>query len=126
MPGRGAVVNKLTHKDIRDMLDVLVSLETLAESLARRYATDEQIAGLRRTHDEMMAFYAAGIASSTTVLLAQPGDSRRPCAAFGKDRGRIVRVEQVDHGVEAAPGTVAHHVGDEVNQRRAGSPRIPA
>ena len=60
VPGRGAVVRKLTAKDVQDMLDVLVALETLAAQLACRTATDEQIAGLRRTHDEMMGFYAAG------------------------------------------------------------------
>ena len=60
VPGRGAVVKRLTPKDVRDMLDVLVALETLAGRLACRNATDEQIAALRRTHDEMMAWYAAG------------------------------------------------------------------
>jgi DNA-binding GntR family transcriptional regulator len=60
VPGRGAVVRKLTPKDVRDMLDVLTALETLAGTLACRNATDEQIATLRRTHDEMMAFYGQG------------------------------------------------------------------
>jgi DNA-binding GntR family transcriptional regulator len=60
VPGRGAVVKRLTQKDVRDMLDVLVALETLAGRLACRNATDAQIAALRRTHDEMMAWYAAG------------------------------------------------------------------
>lgn len=60
VPGRGAVVRQLTPHDVRDMLDVLSALETLAGRLACRRATDVQIAGLRRVHDEMMAFYAAG------------------------------------------------------------------
>jgi DNA-binding GntR family transcriptional regulator len=60
VPGRGAVVKRLTHKDVRDMLDVLVALETLAGRLACRNATDSDIGRLRALHDEMMALYAAG------------------------------------------------------------------
>ena len=60
VPGRGAVVKKLTAKDVAEMLDVLVELEALGGRLACRLATDAQIAALRRTHDEMMAFYASG------------------------------------------------------------------
>jgi DNA-binding GntR family transcriptional regulator len=58
--GRGAVVKKLTSIDVRDMIDVLIALETLAGALACRGASDEAIRALRRTHDEMMDFYAAG------------------------------------------------------------------
>jgi DNA-binding GntR family transcriptional regulator len=60
VPGRGAVVKRLTRQDVRDMLDVLVALESMAGLLACRNATDAQIAALRATHDEMMALYAAG------------------------------------------------------------------
>lgn len=59
VPGRGAVVRKLTPKDVRDMLDVLGAIETLGGRLACRNATDAQIAGLRRLHDEMMVLYHA-------------------------------------------------------------------
>ena len=59
VPGRGAVVRKLTPKDVRDMLDVLGAIETLGGRLACRNATDAEIAGLRRIHDEMMALYRA-------------------------------------------------------------------
>ena len=58
--GRGAVVKKLTAADVREMLDVLIALETLAATLACGGASDEAISALRRTHDEMMGFYAAG------------------------------------------------------------------
>ena len=60
VPGRGAVVRKLTAKDVAEMLDVLTALETLAARLACRNATDGQIAALRAIHDEMMGYYAAG------------------------------------------------------------------
>ncbi|HSU44696.1 MAG TPA: GntR family transcriptional regulator [Casimicrobiaceae bacterium] len=58
--GRGAVVRKLTGKDVAEMLDVLKALETLAARLSCRNAADAQIAALRRTHDEMIAFYETG------------------------------------------------------------------
>jgi DNA-binding GntR family transcriptional regulator len=57
VPGRGAVVRKLTPKDVREMLDVLGAIEILGGRLACRNATDEGIARLRGIHDEMMALY---------------------------------------------------------------------
>jgi DNA-binding GntR family transcriptional regulator len=60
VPGRGAVVHRLTAKEVQDMLDVLVALETLAGRLACRNASAEQIAELRALHDRMMAFREAG------------------------------------------------------------------
>lgn len=56
--GRGAIVKQLTARDVRDMLDVLAAIEGLGARLTCRNATDEEIAGLRRIHDEMMQFYA--------------------------------------------------------------------
>lgn len=58
VPGRGAVVRQLTRRDVRNMLDVLGALETLAGRLACRNGSDAQIAEVRRLHDEMMALYA--------------------------------------------------------------------
>src|SRR4051794_41121382 len=58
VPGRGAVVRQLTPQDVRDMLAVLIALETLAGRLACRNATEAQIAGVRKTHDRMMDFYS--------------------------------------------------------------------
>ncbi len=59
VPGRGGVVRRLTPKDVRDLLDVLTALESLAGRLACRHATAAQIAEVRRIHDEMMQLYAA-------------------------------------------------------------------
>jgi DNA-binding GntR family transcriptional regulator len=58
VPGRGAVVRRLTPRDVRDMLDVLAALETTAARLACQRASDAEIASLRRLHDEMMGYYA--------------------------------------------------------------------
>lgn len=57
--GRGAIVQVLTKGDVRNMLDVLIALETLAARSACRDATEEQIAGVRKLHDDMMEFYHA-------------------------------------------------------------------
>lgn len=59
VPGRGAVVRRLTPRDVRDMMDVLAALETTAARLACRRATEAEIGDLRRLHDEMMGFYAS-------------------------------------------------------------------
>lgn len=58
VPGRGAVVRRLTPRDVRDMLDVLAALETTAARLACQRASDAEIASLRRLHDDMMGYYA--------------------------------------------------------------------
>jgi DNA-binding GntR family transcriptional regulator len=58
VPGRGGVVRRLTPHDVRNMLDVLIALETLAARQACRNATDTQIAEVRQLHDRMMSCYA--------------------------------------------------------------------
>jgi len=60
VPGRGAIVKKLTRKDVAEMLDVLTALETLAAQLACRNASVAQIERLRTVHDEMMGCYRTG------------------------------------------------------------------
>lgn len=60
VPGRGGIVRRLSPQDVRNMLDVLIALESLAGRLACRNATDAQIAELRDVHDRMMALYAGG------------------------------------------------------------------
>jgi DNA-binding GntR family transcriptional regulator len=60
VPGRGALVRKLTASDVRDMLDVLCVLEARAARLACRNASEADIASVRRLHDEMMDFYRVG------------------------------------------------------------------
>ncbi len=59
VPGRGALVRKLTPGDVRNMLDVLIALETLAGRLACARASDADIGKVRVLHDEMMRFYEA-------------------------------------------------------------------
>ncbi|WP_026282882.1 GntR family transcriptional regulator [Rhizobium sp. 2MFCol3.1] len=59
VPSRGAVVKRFTGKDVHDMIIVLKSLEELAGNLACVTATDEEIARVRRIHDEMLRCYKA-------------------------------------------------------------------
>lgn len=59
VPSRGATVRKLTVKDAKDMLDVLISLERIAGPMSCRNASDAEIRAVRRVHDEMLAFFAA-------------------------------------------------------------------
>lgn len=58
VPGRGALVRRLTPRDVRNMLDVLIALESLAGRLACERASDAEIAKVRALHDEMMRCYA--------------------------------------------------------------------
>lgn len=57
VPTRGAVVREFNAKDIKDMLLVLKTLESLAGRLACERATDEQIAHVRSLHDQMLGYY---------------------------------------------------------------------
>ena len=57
VPRHGAIVRKLTPKDVRDMLNVLSHLESMAGPLICQNATEEDIRGIRQLHDEMLEFY---------------------------------------------------------------------
>ena len=59
VPARGAVVRRLTLKDVADALSVLKSLETLAARLACAVATEDGIAAVGALHAAMMERYAA-------------------------------------------------------------------
>lgn len=59
VPTRGAVVRSFRGKDILDMLMVLETLEDMAGRLACRNASDEQLAEVRKVHDDMLQRYEA-------------------------------------------------------------------
>lgn len=59
VPARGAVVRRLTVKDVADSLTVLKALETLAGRLACAAGSDAGIAGIEALHAAMMERYAA-------------------------------------------------------------------
>lgn len=56
-PSRGAVVRKLTAKDVFSMLEVLANLEKLAGRLACERASDDAIASLVTLHEQMLELY---------------------------------------------------------------------
>jgi DNA-binding GntR family transcriptional regulator len=58
VPNRGALVRKLTAKDVKDMLAVLASLEELAGKLACENGSDDDIKAIRALHNAMLKFYA--------------------------------------------------------------------
>ena len=82
VPGRGGVVRRLSPRDVRNMLDVLIALETLAGRLACRNATNQQIEEVRSLHDRMMELYAQR--NRLEVLQAEPGDPFRDHHLLGK------------------------------------------
>lgn len=59
VPARGAVVHRLSDKDVADALEVMKALEALAGRLACAVATDAGIAAVVRLHEAMMDRYRA-------------------------------------------------------------------
>lgn len=59
VPARGAIVRRFTEANIRDILEVLKTLEQTAARLLCAKGTDAEIAAIVAIHDEMMQLYAA-------------------------------------------------------------------
>jgi len=57
-PAKGAVVRRFSLRDLREILEVIKSLEQLGGRIACAQATDEQIAEVVALHEKMMALYA--------------------------------------------------------------------
>jgi len=60
IPSRGAVVKKFTAKEVRDMIDVIRTLEQHAGRTACATASDAGIAHVRALHDQMIGCYQRG------------------------------------------------------------------
>ena len=58
LPAKGAIVRKLTASDLRQILQVLTSLEQLGGRLACQDASDETIRAIDALHGRMMELYA--------------------------------------------------------------------
>ena len=58
LPNRGAVVTELTVEEVKEKLEVLAVLESLAGKLACRNATDSELAEIRALHYEMLACFS--------------------------------------------------------------------
>jgi DNA-binding GntR family transcriptional regulator len=57
LPNRGAVVSSPEPENIRELLQVLATLEALGGRLAAENATDQQISEIRALHFEMLAAF---------------------------------------------------------------------
>lgn len=57
-PAKGAVVRRFSTRDLREILEVIKSLEQLGGRIACAQATDEQVEGVVAMHDRMMELYA--------------------------------------------------------------------
>jgi DNA-binding GntR family transcriptional regulator len=58
LPNRGAVVADPAPSEVRELLQVLGTLEALGGRLAAEYATNDDIAEIRALHFEMLAAYS--------------------------------------------------------------------
>lgn len=56
-PAKGAVVRRFSLRDLREILEVIKSLEQLGGRIACAQATDAQIAEVVALHEKMMALY---------------------------------------------------------------------
>ena len=57
-PAKGAVVRRFSLRDLREILEVIKSLEQLGGRIACAQATDAQISEVVALHEKMMALYA--------------------------------------------------------------------
>ena len=71
LPHRGAIVAKVTPREIEELFPIMGALEALAGELACRRATAEEIAGIRDLHARMTEHFAAAGNSELTHLYAQ-------------------------------------------------------
>lgn len=118
VPGRGGVVRKLTPRDVRNMLDVLMALETLAGRLACRNATDAQIADIRALHDQMMSLYADRerlayykLNQAIHTAIAVLSDNEFLASTHESIQSRLKRIRFVgNEGPDNWSGAVAEHV----------------
>lgn len=118
LPAKGAIVRKFSARDLKNVLEVIKSLEQLGGRMACETASDETIAAIRALHDAMMALYAsrdrleyfklnqdihtAIVAASGNEVLAE---------MHGNLQARIKRLRFIgNEGEQKWAGAVAEHV----------------
>ena len=117
VPSRGAVVKRFTGKDVHDMIIVLKSLEELAGTLACVTATDEEIARVRKIHNEMLrcyqardrlSYYKLNQAIHTEISLLTHNEALASMQALLQSR--LKRIRFIGHeGPEKWAAAVAEH-----------------
>ncbi len=117
VPGKGAVVRRLTPEDVREMLDVLGALEGLAGRLLCRDAPDSTIAAILELHAEMMARYVEGarleyykLNQAIHTAVAAGSGSRLLAAQHATIQAQLKRIRFVGHeGRDKWSEAVAEH-----------------
>lgn len=117
IPSRGAVVKKFTAKEVRDMIEVIRSLEQAASVRACAMASDQGIAAVRVLHDEMlecyrrrdrMAYYKLN--QEIHVAIVALADNAALSDVHGILQTRLKRIRFIGHeGAEKWAGAVAEH-----------------
>lgn len=80
LPNKGAQVTRLTRSNVEDMFQVVGALEALAGELACHRASGEQIAEIRRLHEEMHHCFEASDRSRYFTLNQRIHESIVGCA----------------------------------------------
>ena len=117
VPGRGAIVNRLSGRDVRHMLDVLIALESLGGRLACRDGSDAGIAGIGRLHEEMLRLYADRNRLDYYKLnqaihsgIAALGGNRYLAQSHQAIQGRLKRIRFIgNEGPDKWEGAVREH-----------------
>ena len=117
VPSRGAVVRRLTMKDMADNLAVLKALEGLAGRLACEVATDAAIAAVVALHREMMDRYAARdrlayfkLNQAVHTAIVALSDNAALVRAHGAIQSRMRHIRFIGNaGPENWAGAVAEH-----------------
>lgn len=117
VPSRGAIVKRFSGKDVHDMIIVLKSLEELAGDLACSTASDEEIARVRRLHDEMVACYARRdrlryykLNQDIHTEICQLGHNQALSSMQALLQSRLKRIRFIGHeGPEKWAAAVAEH-----------------
>jgi len=115
--GRGAVVRRLSPKDVQDMLVVLSTLEALAGQLVCAHATDADIAEIAALHRQMMQFYAKRqrldyykYNQLIHTAIAEKSGNAFLAATHSTAQSRLKRIRFLGNaGAEKWSGAVAEH-----------------
>jgi len=117
VPGRGAVIKTLTQRDVREMLEVLCGLETLAARIGCRVATPGQIAAIEALHRQMMVcydrrdrleYYKLNQAIHTGIV--QLADNKFLATSHAAIQARLKRIRFLGNAApEKWDGAVAEH-----------------
>lgn len=117
IPSRGAVVKRFTAKEVRDMIDLISTLEQHAARRACQDASDHDIARVRALHDQMLDCYRRQDRLNYYKLNQQIHSAIVALAGnaalidmHGLLQNRLKRIRFIGHeGPEKWSGAVAEH-----------------